>query len=251
MQHRLSSNPGAPEKGLNKNFYSAMAHANGEYVSFSDQDDVWDPKKIEKLVSFHEANKDASMVYCLSRPFEGEIKEPLAKIRHGIKRLEGIEIRNTMLVSFTLGHNLLIKRSLLTQLPVPANEVIAYDWWITVSAMCKGPIKCLHEELTYWRQHPDNTTKVLNEDLFHISRAEYLKAFATNPLIGKKDKEWIQELRSAFLTLTDKRFSPGLFRLLLANAPLLFFYKRKNNPVGKWISYAKWAYRMSKHDYRP
>src|SRR5687767_2208480 len=50
------------ERGLNKNFFQALNYATGDYVIFCDQDDIWLPEKIEKLVSFHQQNSEASLV---------------------------------------------------------------------------------------------------------------------------------------------------------------------------------------------
>jgi glycosyltransferase involved in cell wall biosynthesis len=236
------------EKGLNRNFFHALEFATGELVIFCDQDDVWFPEKIEKLVSFMMEHEDASMVYGLSKPFRGEIPED-AQIKK-IERLEGTDIRKTMLTSFTLGHNMLVKKSVLDRMPVPATETVAYDWWITVCAMCIGPIYCLPEVITYWRQHQNNTTTKLNAGLYFESRLTYLKTFHNIPLISNGNKKWIHDAVLAFETLKEKRFSFALFRFIYNNRSLLFFFKKKNkNAISFRISSIKWALRMSKRNY--
>ncbi|MEO6489941.1 MAG: glycosyltransferase [Ferruginibacter sp.] len=238
-------------KGLNKNFFHAIKFAGGDYIIFCDQDDIWLPCKITRLVTFHENNLDASMVYCLSQPFTGTIPKAVTGNTKGIIRLEGTEIKRSLLISFTLGHNMLISQKVLRSIPHPTGETIAYDWWITLSAMCLGPIRCLQEHLTLWRQHPGNVTKVLNEDLFFISRIEYLNAFLGNLLINAPNRSWITEARKQFITLSNKRFSYSLFLFLLKNARHIFFYKRKVTKMSEWISYIKWSFRMSRRTYRP
>ena len=160
-------------KGLNSNFYSALSHATGEFIIFCDQDDVWLNDKVEKLVAFHQQNPHCSLVYCLSKEFHGELPTDTAIGKRNY--LEGTDVRKTMLISFTLGHNLCIKRVVLKKMPPSPDEIIAFDWWITVSAMCLGPIKCLPEVLTFWRKHSTNTTHFLNSDLFYKSRIAYLE----------------------------------------------------------------------------
>ena len=235
------------EKGLNKNFFNAVQFATGTYVMFCDQDDIWLPEKIAMLVSFHEKHHKASMVYCLSQKFQNQIPTRIKKKK--IIHLEGTNIKKTMLVSHTLGHNLLIKNEVLKKIPVPCNEDVAYDWWITVSAMCMGYIACLPEVLTYWRQHYNNTTTKINEGLYYKSRILYLQAFLTNDLISKENKNWILKAKNNFESLKTKQFSFSLFLFLLQNANLIFFYKRKKNIFLKWISFTKWAYRMSKQSF--
>ncbi|MCX6294343.1 MAG: glycosyltransferase [Sphingobacteriales bacterium] len=234
------------EKGLNKNFFNAIQFATGTYVMFCDQDDIWMPEKIAMLVSFHEKHPKASMVYCLSQKFHSQI--PTNIKRKKINHLEGTNIKKTMLVSHTLGHNLLIKNEVLQKIPVPNSEHVAYDWWITVSAMCMGYIACLPHVLTYWRQHLHNTTTKINEGLYYKSRILYLKSFLTNDLISNENKSWIVKAKNNFESLRSKRFSISMFLFLLKNAKFIFFYKRKKNVFSKWISFTKWSFRMS-HKY--
>jgi glycosyltransferase involved in cell wall biosynthesis len=37
--------------GVNENFFSAIKRATGDYIALSDQDDIWEPYKIERKVS--------------------------------------------------------------------------------------------------------------------------------------------------------------------------------------------------------
>ena len=236
------------EKGLNKNFFNAIQFATGTYVMFCDQDDIWMPEKIAMLVSFHEKHPKASMVYCLSQKFNSQI--PTNIKRKKINHLEGTNIKKTMLVSHTLGHNLLIKNEVLQKIPVPNSEHVAYDWWITVSSMCMGYIACLPHVLTYWRHHHHNTTTKINAGLYYKSRILYLQAFLTNDLISKENKNWILKAKNNFESLKSKQFSFPLFLFLLKNGNFIFFYKRKKNIFSKWISFSKWAFRMSKQSFR-
>ncbi len=237
------------EKGLNKNFYHAISYASGDFIFFSDQDDVWLPQKVDRLVSFHQANPGVSMVYCLSNKFSG--KPDTSNTSHSMQHpLEGCNIRKTMLTSFTLGHNLCIKKNVLEKLPVPPNEVIAFDWWITVAAMCTGPVKCLAEVLTFWRQHQSNTSTELNKGLYYESRILYLQTFLQNHLISGQDAAWIKEAISKFKTLQHQSFSPALCWFLFTNGDTIFFYKKKTNVILKRISFLKWAIRISRQSYR-
>jgi hypothetical protein len=50
-----------------------LAHATGAYIIFCDQDDIWLPNKVEKLIAFHKQFPLSSMAYCLSKEFNGEV----------------------------------------------------------------------------------------------------------------------------------------------------------------------------------
>jgi glycosyltransferase involved in cell wall biosynthesis len=233
------------EKGLNKNFFSAVKYATGTYIIFCDQDDIWLETKVEELINFHEQNANASMVYCLSKPFTDKPPADL-RIKNPINRIDGMDIRKTLFVSHTLGHNICIKKVNLDKIPVPENETVAFDWWITVSAMCLGNIKCLHKILTFWRQHKSNTSNRFNEGSYYENRIKYLRQFETNELINKDQKKWIQNAIGGFSELAEKKFSKKLFLFFIKNADIIFFYKTKKNPVLKWISFTKWALKLSR-----
>jgi len=203
---------------------------------------------VEKLISFHEQNKDASLVYCLSKRFSGTAD--LSATKPGtINVLEGSDIKKTLLISFTLGHNLCIKEEVLYKLPKPNNEVIAFDWWITVCCMCIGPVKCLKETLTFWRQHDSNTTTKLNKGLFYQNSIAHLRQFLQNPLIDSASKQWIEQAISKFKLLDQKEFSWKLCWFLFCNAGSIFFYKTKTSPILKQISFLKWAIRLSRRSH--
>jgi len=55
--------------GYNKNFEKAFSLANGNYIAPCDQDDIWDPSKIETMMK--EWLKDSLFVYSLSGNFQG------------------------------------------------------------------------------------------------------------------------------------------------------------------------------------
>jgi glycosyltransferase involved in cell wall biosynthesis len=235
--------------GLNINFYNALKFAKGDYIMFCDQDDVWIPFKVERLVSFIQQHYDASMCYGLSQQFSGTTPSEVA-IMKSAPRLNGEDLRKTLLISFTLGHNMIISKKVLQQIPSPNTETVAYDWWITVGAMCIGPIKCCEEVLTFWRQHPLNTTKVLNKPFFYKSRQEYLKSFLHLSLIPSSTHQWILQAINHFEQLNSRKYSLSLFLFLMKYADQIFFYKLKKGSL-KWISYTKLALKMSQSNFKP
>lgn len=49
--------------GINKNFENAIAHCSGEFIALADQDDIWQPAKIETIVSIFQKNPDCGYVF--------------------------------------------------------------------------------------------------------------------------------------------------------------------------------------------
>src|SRR6185503_10566774 len=58
--------------GYNKNFEKAFGLAQGNYIAPSDQDDIWDPKKIEIMMNAWPA--DSLFIYSLSGDFENDFQ---------------------------------------------------------------------------------------------------------------------------------------------------------------------------------
>lgn len=236
-------------KGLNSNFFYAADKATGRYIIFCDQDDIWLPTKVAELVAFHQRHPTAGMVYCLSKSFTKHLPQNLFNTGD-IKRIEGSNIRQTMLISFTLGHNICIRKEVYDKLPKTSSEIVAYDWWITVGAMLCGGIKCLKKNLTYWRRHEESTTDEMNKGLFWQQRIGYLRVFLMHPLLSAEDRQWIENAIAAFQDIKGKPFSFKLFGFLLSNAKTIFFYKTKTTTFSLWFSYIKWSAKMSRNDYR-
>jgi glycosyltransferase involved in cell wall biosynthesis len=236
------------EKGLNKNFFSAISKAKGEYIIFCDQDDIWHTNKVDELITFHLKNDQASLIYCLSKPFQ-DIKPENFNYKYHQLPLEGKDVKRTLLSCFVLGHNICISSKIIKQIPIPENENVAFDWWIVVSAMCLGEIKCLPKALTLWRKHSFNTTIDLGKGLVYKNRLKALQQFLTNTLIKEQDKKWIEEAIRKYKDLETKTISIPLFLFLMKNASTIFFYKKKKNIILKWISYTKWCIRLSNKNY--
>lgn len=49
--------------GVNKNFENAIAHCSGEFIALADQDDIWQPIKIEEIVNVFQDNPDCGYVF--------------------------------------------------------------------------------------------------------------------------------------------------------------------------------------------
>lgn len=49
--------------GINKNFENAIAHCSGEFIAFADQDDIWQPTKIEEIINAFQNNQDCGYIF--------------------------------------------------------------------------------------------------------------------------------------------------------------------------------------------
>jgi glycosyltransferase involved in cell wall biosynthesis len=138
--------------GYTRNFEQAIQVTQGEYVSFCDQDDVWIPEKIEKMMR-HIPGFDL----CFS---DSElIDENGSRLNRQLSDLKNVRAYTNCL-PFVIGncvpgHACLIKRSTLLQaLPFP--DAFVYDWWLAFFVCCAGKMIFLDEPLVLYRQHTQN-----------------------------------------------------------------------------------------------
>ncbi len=181
--------------GLNKNYVQAASLASGEYIAFSDCDDIWLPEKIEILM---EELGDFTMVHSDSKFLKnGEI------ISESMKRTKG-QINYCLdsgkwvhYVNFVTGHSILFKRELLEKaLPIPKLLPGEYiDHWLPIVAARMNGLKYVDIPLVLYRLHDTNITKQKNEKIYNIIHKVYM-------ILGKNIYRQIRKLYKDSILLT-------------------------------------------------
>ena len=143
--------------GLGKNFEFALKQARGEFIAFSDQDDVWMPEKIQKML---EAVGDSYLLYSDSE-LVNESGESLHKKLSQLRRMyTGDQTVGFVFSNVVWGHAMFINRKLLGYiLPIPAR--IPHDGWTGFRAATITGITYLDIPLTKYRQHEATATKTI------------------------------------------------------------------------------------------
>lgn len=138
--------------GINKNFEKGLLLARGEYVTISDQDDIWKEGKISILVK---EIGNHTMIY-----HDSELIGPDGLSLN--KKLSDLDIFTSFdnCLQFTIanrvpGHTMLFKKTLIAQcIPFPKN--IFYDHWLAFVATFNTKIKFTNRVLVLYRQHKNN-----------------------------------------------------------------------------------------------
>lgn len=146
------------DHGVTGNFENGLNHVNGEYVALCDQDDIWMPDHIEKLLYQID---DFDIIHGRLLIIDDKDNYHPASIMHQnyeISKVKYTEIEDYLEVPRLLGCASLIRTSAIKAcLPFP-KEVPYHDWWITVKSILDGNGICYTDELvTKYRQHGDNT----------------------------------------------------------------------------------------------
>lgn len=153
--NRIKLLPREKNVGYVNNFIRVFMACKGELISPCDQDDVWYPNKISRLVA---EMGDASLIYCDNR-FIDESNNPLGiKFSDTVKSMiSGNDCRNFLFYNSISGHAMLFRKNLLDMIDNLAS-VYYIDWLIAFCAAEYGYISYLDEVLVDWRQHSASAT---------------------------------------------------------------------------------------------
>lgn len=141
--------------GYTPNFENAIRHAQGDYIFLSDQDDVWQPHKIEICMRhFKHCDfiiSDASLINADNQIMANSFFA-LRKSRPGF-------IANLVRFSY-LGCCIAFHRRILDRaLPFPTHhDLCTHDNWLTLIAMAYYKTSVIKKKLILYRRYDKNTS---------------------------------------------------------------------------------------------
>jgi glycosyltransferase involved in cell wall biosynthesis len=219
--------------GFLRNFEKALNFCTGEFIAFCDQDDLWDPKKIELQVA---AIGDNQLLYHDSE-FINEENEPMHKKMSNIFNFyRGDKPEVFLFTNCVSGHAMLIRRDLLKH-ALPLKDGYYHDWWIAYVAANIGTIDFIPEVLVGYRQHQNSHTDLLDLDeekntLARMSKYEkfnwrmkWFKYCASYP--ENRHPEFVKKFVGLYGDRVNRYVTVELERLLKDNIDVLFFIEKK------------------------
>lgn len=157
---RIHVFPAEKNLGLVANFERGLRQSKGDFIAFSDQDDIFRKDKIELLLTAlkEQPNRDL-VVSDLSLIDENGAEFATSMWRYQkLKPQQGKPFRRLLYLNFVTGCAMMFRSRLLKiALPFPP-ACLVHDWWLAVvAASSKGSGICLvNEPLTAYRQHCSN-----------------------------------------------------------------------------------------------
>lgn len=219
--------------GFSNNFQQAMLMASGSLLAPADQDDIWHPEKIAKMVAAFAP--DASLMYCDSIKFTDAIPQaPKASSKN--KRIEGSDPRYISVYNTVSGHAMLIRKKLLA-LAFPLPEGVYYDWWLAAVAMAKDRVQFFPEILVYQRAHDSNVTlptgisKATQRHRFRQTLVKHLKAFCAIPALSNDEQTFFNQAYQYWEASLRQRSNVGLFCWLLKQRNIIYANKIRVFPI--------------------
>lgn len=213
--------------GVARNFIHLVALATAPYCMFCDQDDIWLPNKVEK------------MLYAIE-PLDQTLPQALYTNAYLWNPERGIlSDKNTLTYPTTIRQTLFLNtgiqgaaaifnRKMCEIMAQPLSYYAMHDHVLLLAGICFGQVHYLHESLMYYRQHEHNLTgnapgsiakKIAlmwqNRHVPLVSREHYegLKAFYEHFQwkMSVDDKRLVQ----AFLSMPNRSFLARAYHIIL------------------------------------
>ncbi len=168
--------------GSNKTFEKLTEQADGEYISYCDQDDIWLPEKIEKLVNFIQQSGSqlvCSDVYVIDA--DDKLKaNSITEVRKRHVFKEGKNLAGDLLFrNFVIGCTMLMPTTIAKQ-ALPFISDMVHDHYLALYASTRGSIGIHKENLIKYRIHQSNQTNVLanvsnKQEYYEVRIKPYLR----------------------------------------------------------------------------
>lgn len=160
--------------GVTKNFEQALLACHHPIIALSDQDDIWQPDKLEKLLPLFEQDPELLFIFTDSRLVDA-IGKPL-----GVTSFQALVVSESERTALTTGNSqavflrrnlatgatVLLRRDLLDfAAPFPAEWI--HDEWLALVASFAGHVHMTDECLIDYRQHGNNQIGMKKPGLRH------------------------------------------------------------------------------------
>ena len=150
--------------GLIKNFLHCASLCNCDVVFFSDQDDIWDNCKIEKMIKVFENNPDAEAVVCAYQAVNADLREEKSLVERikrknsSVTKKSKVPLTTQTKTMLSGGLTLAVKRTVLAEITpyILANE-LTYDIPIGLICAARGTLYRIDEPLVLHRVHLSNS----------------------------------------------------------------------------------------------
>lgn len=139
------------EKGVISNFENAITHCTKDFIFLSDQDDVWEPNKIEEVMNVFKADPTVLTVVHNCPYVDAELK-PLGKDLFKDRNVRKGFFKNLVRNGYQ-GCCMAFRKDIVPFItPMPRN-VAMHDQWIGLLSERAGHIYFLNKPLIKYRKH--------------------------------------------------------------------------------------------------
>lgn len=171
------------------NFFGMLQYADGDYMMFSDGDDIWLPEKLsvtlEKMRELEAKNGES--VPLLVHTDLKVVDSRLREISGSLLKREHLdfnkwELNHLLAQNIVTGCTLMANKRLVDMIGAPPVHAAMHDWWLALTASAFGEIGFVKQPTVLYRQHGANLVGAKNAS----SISYYLKRLLS---IGKTRRE--------------------------------------------------------------
>ena len=169
-----------------RSFERAMSLCSGDFIAPCDQDDIWHPQKLARLLA---AIGDADLAYCDSEYIDGAGVPLHRRISEDLPMHAGLDPLRYVFQNTVSGHACLVRRKLLDRAG-PAPALLYHDWWLAMCAAAHAGVVYVDEPLVRFRRH-DSAFSPLGKKREATRRLGKQERRARDP--GSANRKWIAE----------------------------------------------------------
>ena len=141
-------------KGVVANFVNAIRYCHGDKIFLCDQDDVWLPDKVKRVMEAFDEGADLVLHNAYITDKELNITEYSFFNKRGSKK--GV-LHNIMKNSY-MGCCMAFDKKLLKHIMPMPKHIPMHDQWIGLMGEIYGKVKFIDMQLIYYRVHGENVT---------------------------------------------------------------------------------------------
>ncbi|NLQ93157.1 glycosyltransferase family 2 protein [Streptococcus mutans] len=144
--------------GVIKNFYTLLKYEKADYYFFSDQDDVWQPQKLElTLASVEKENNQIPLMVYTDLTV---VDRDLQVLHDSMIKTQSHHANTSLLEELTentvTGGTMMVNHCLAKQWKQCYDDLIMHDWYLALLAASLGKLIYLDETTELYRQHESN-----------------------------------------------------------------------------------------------
>lgn len=222
-------------------FYWLMRQCDADYIMTCDQDDVWQPEKVQwTLEALLAAEKEGDtetpvLVFTDSAPVD-EYLTPISPSLMAMQRQNPAltDYRNLLFQNIVTGGTMGLNRALkgLALCCEELDQTIMHDWWMALVAARFGKMVYVDRATTLYRQHGDNSVGAqdVRSLKYLIHKVTHLVEFQKTVVDKKRQAEVFAKTFSERLSEEEKR--------------VLRDFCAPRSPFMMKCRYLKWIYTM-------
>ncbi len=228
--------------GAKYNFFHLMKLSNAEYIMLSDQDDVWEKKKVEKA---YRTIKNIEKRYGKDMPILCHsdlrvVDSKLNVINESFFDMQKLDKRKNRLSDILVQNNITGCTAIMNKKVVEIchsmpDQAIMHDWWLGLIVAAFGIVYFMKNSEINYRQHEHNT-----EGAKDLNSPKYLLKKLLN-------REQIKESLNRTYTQADKFYDEYKDKLSAENREIIegFLSIRKSNKLQKLGLIKKYGFMKS------